>query len=120
MYIKRIITTMFLAACLWPAAAQQVTKTEAEAIEGKIRVTCELQTSTYQDLYLSYSEDNGQSFLPCRTVAGDLVNQLSGRKELIWDCAKDGIIMGNFVFRVTCMPSVHPLIEPMLSVGYSF
>jgi hypothetical protein len=97
---------MFLAACLWPAAmrAQQVRNTDAEAIEGKIRVTCDLQTATPQNLYLSYSEDNGQSFIPCRTVAGDLVNQTSGRKELIWDCAKDDVIMGSFIFRVTCMP----------------
>jgi hypothetical protein len=108
MYIKRIITTLCAAAFLWPAAAQQITNTEAEAIEGKIRVTCQLQASAYQDLYLSYSEDNGRSFLPCLTVGGDLVNQLGGSKELIWDCGKDGVIMGNFVFRITCMPAVHP------------
>jgi hypothetical protein len=113
--MKRVITTIFLAACLWPAAvrAQQVTKTAAEAIEGKIRVTCELQTTAYQDLYLSYSEDNGQSFFPCQTVAGDLINQLSGSKELIWDCAKDGVIMGNFIFRITCMPSTNPPALPV-------
>jgi hypothetical protein len=113
MYMKRTITGIFLAVALWPAAAQQIKKTEAEAIEGKIRVTCELQATTYQDLYLSYSEDNGQSFFPCRTVAGDLINQLSGSKELIWDCAKDGVIMGSFVFRVTCMPSTNPPALPV-------
>jgi hypothetical protein len=107
MYIRQIITGMCIAAWLCPAAmqAQRITKTEAEAIDGKIRVTCELQTNTYQDLFLSCSEDNGQSFFPCRSVTGDLVNQLSGPKVLIWDCAKDDVIMGNFIFRVTYIPS---------------
>jgi hypothetical protein len=115
MYIKRIITTLCAAAFLWPAAAQQITNTEAEAIEGKIRVTCQLQASAYQDLFLSYSEDNGRSFLPCLTVAGDLVNQLDGSKELIWDCVKDDVIMGSFVFRVTCAPSTNPPALPVLA-----
>jgi hypothetical protein len=107
---------MFLAACLWPAAMwAQIKNTEAEAVDGKIRVTCELQAVTPQDLHLFYSEDDGQSFVPCLTVAGDLVNQTSGRKELIWDCMKDDVIMGSFVFRVTCTPhtgSAAPVTTP--------
>ena len=110
MYIKQFITGTFLTVLLWPAAmqAQQITKTEAEAVDGKIRVTCYLHTNTYQNLTLSCSDSDGRSFFPCQTVTGDLLNQLSGQKELIWDCAKDGVIMGNFIFRVTCSPSDSP------------
>ncbi|MDR1356923.1 MAG: hypothetical protein LBJ58_04545 [Tannerellaceae bacterium] len=101
---------IFIAAGLFPAAirAQVVTQTEAEAIEGKIRVTCLLETPFYIDLFLSYSDDDGASFHPCLTVSGDLVNQLSGLKELIWDCGKDGIIMGSFIFRVTSATAANP------------
>jgi hypothetical protein len=91
--------------------AQRITKIEAEAVDGKIRVTCELQTNTYQNLILSCSDNDGQSFFLCQTVTGDVVNQLSGPKELIWDCAKDGIIMGNFIFRVTCAHSARPPVQ---------
>ncbi len=30
----------------------------------------------------------------------DISNQGSGEKNIYWNCLKDGVIMGNFIFRV--------------------
>ncbi|MDH6341578.1 hypothetical protein M2480_000965 [Parabacteroides sp. PFB2-12] len=105
---KHLITLIITFGCLQVINAQKIEKVEAEAIDGKIRVTCSLQTKQHVDLSISYSEDNGNSFLPCRTLSGDLMNQLSGHKQLIWDCGKDGIIMGSFVFIVNYSLSENP------------
>ncbi|MDR1357316.1 MAG: hypothetical protein LBJ58_06575 [Tannerellaceae bacterium] len=103
-----LLTIAMFACCLSGLQAQRVTGTEAEAVDGKIRVMFHLEAVAYQDLYLSYSGDGGRSFSPCLTVLGDLTNQLGGDKELMWDCGKDGVVAGEFVFRVTAIASANP------------
>lgn len=98
--MRKCILLLFLVCTVGIIYAQQVEQVEASLRGGEIQVTCLLQTDTYQDLSLYYSEDNGRTFLPCHTISGDINNQLQGGKIILWDCAKDGIVMGNFVFKV--------------------
>ncbi|MDR0845296.1 MAG: hypothetical protein LBN71_08745 [Tannerella sp.] len=114
--MKRIILS-FLFVCLAHGIhAQRIDNPEAEAVGGNIRITFSLQSDTYLDLSLQYSENNGLTFKPCETVSGDLENQLSGDKSLLWDCGKDGIIMGDFVFKVVTAPAKNPpKNEPVVS-----
>jgi hypothetical protein len=90
------------------AQAQKIEHIEAEVTGGKIQVNCTLQTPSLMDLSLFYSDNDGQAFNPCRTVSGDLLNQASGSKTILWDCGADGMIMGSFVFKVNCLPAANP------------
>ena len=106
---KRIIL-IALVFCFWQSIlrAQTVDNIEAIAVGGQIQVSCRLQASTPVDLSLSWSDDGGLSFNPCLTVSGDLLYQLSGTKVINWDCGKDGIIMGSFIFKITSLPAASP------------
>jgi opacity protein-like surface antigen len=108
---KFILYTLFA----FPALglyAQQASTPEAVVTDNKIQVSCELQTTSPVDLALLYSDDGGQSFYTCRSLSGELANQLSGRKEWVWDCVKDGVFMGNLIFKVDIRPSVFAVAPP--------
>lgn len=81
-------------------SAQMVSRVEAGVSGDKISVTCMLETARPVDLSLSYSDDEGATFRNCRAVTGDLFRQTGGEKQFVWDCAKDGIAAGRFIFRV--------------------
>ena len=106
--MKRFILLLFLISITQWIASQKVERIEAESIEDKIRVTFTLYTDAYQNLSLMYSENNGLNFIPCRNITGDIYNQLSGEKQIVWDYAKDGIIMGNLIFKVIFETSTTP------------
>ncbi|GHV51869.1 hypothetical protein FACS1894181_14370 [Bacteroidia bacterium] len=109
MIIKRTtLSVLFVCLAHILHAQQRTGNIEAETAGSNIRVTCSLQTDFYVDLSLYYSEDNGLTFNKCETVSGDVENQLSGDKTLLWDCGKDGIIMGSFVFKVEMASSKSP------------
>ena len=109
---KSIIHLVLLAGCLQAVRAQRVDNIEARFTGGDIRVSCTLQTTSAVDLFLYWSDNGGQSFNPCLTVSGDLTGQTSGAKIIIWDFGKDGIIMGDFIFKITCMPSGQMAVTP--------
>ena len=113
---KRIIPLVLLTCCLQVAQAQKVDNIEAKVVEGKIQVSCTLETASPVDLFLEWSDDEGLSFAYCMTVSGDLTNQSSGTKVIVWDCGQDGIFMGNFIFKITCQPvansqAIIPVVE---------
>ena len=103
--VKTIIQLVFIFGCLPFAQAQRANNVEARFIEGKIHVSCLLQATSPVDLTLHWSDNGGLSFNPSITVEGDLINQTSGMKTIVWDCSKEGIIMGDFIFKITCLPS---------------
>lgn len=105
---KIIIQLTLIVSFLEAVQAQKVSNIEARFVDGKIRVSCVLQTASPVDLTLNWSDDGGASFNPCLTVSGDLTNQSSGAKAIVWECGKDDIFMGNFVFKITCLPSKQP------------
>ena len=114
---KKIILLALYACFLQTIQAQIVDKIEARVAGSKIQVSCTLQTSLLVDMSLFWSDDGGLSFHPCLTVNGDLTNQSSGRKVIVWDCGQDGIIMGSFIFKITSLPAanpqaVTPVVEP--------
>jgi len=100
-----IILPVLFVCCLQAVHAQKIDQIEAMFVEGKIQVSCMLQTTPLVDLSLHWSDNNGVSFYPCWAVSGDLTNQSSGMKKIVWDSGTDGIIMGNFIFKITCLPS---------------
>ena len=106
-----IILLAFLVCCMTAIQAQKIDNIEAEAVGGKIRVTCTLQTASPVDLTLSWSDDGGQSFNTCVSVSGDLFNRSGGTAVIEWDCGKDGIIMGDFIFKITSLPAANPQVE---------
>ena len=115
--IKGILIFALLACCLQAVQAQIVNNIEAEVIGSRIQVSFTLQSATPVDLTMSWSDNDGLSFYPCMTVSGDLTNQASGTKTIIWDCGKDGIIMGSFIFKITYIDAVDyhvamPVTEP--------
>jgi len=110
---KKIIQLVLFTGCLQVVQAQKVNNIEARFIEGKIQVSGDLQTSSPVELSLHWSDDGGTSFNPCLTVNGDLNNQSSGMKTIVWDFSKDGIIMGNFIFKMTAQPLYQRTVTPV-------
>lgn len=99
---RRIWLISSLSCLLHILFSQEVKNVDARAVEDKIEISCELAVpaDVLVNLQAYYSEDNGNTFYPCKTVTGDLENQLSGKNYILWDCGKDGIIMGNFIFKI--------------------
>ncbi|MCL2041822.1 MAG: hypothetical protein FWG84_07280 [Bacteroidales bacterium] len=81
--------------------AQSITNVEAQYADGKVTVTCRLETSTPSDLVLSYSGDDGVTYKPCLSVSGDLKAQKTGNKQIVWNCLDDNIMFGTFIFKVS-------------------
>lgn len=90
--------------------AQQVKEVTAIANNDTIIINCTLETSVFCNLQLQYSNNNGVSWSECKTILGDIKNQESGKKTIYWSCLKDGIIMGDFIFKVI----VHPLSKSII------
>lgn len=106
MITKRITLSLLFVCLAHIINAQRIENLEAVAVGSDIRITFSLQSNKKVDISLQYSDNNGLTFYNCQTVRGDLENQKSGEKKtLFWDCGKDGIIMGNFVFKVTTVSS---------------
>lgn len=80
--------------------AQQVKNVVAMPHNDTIQVSCLLKTQSLCSLQLQYSDNNGLTWNDCKTLQGDIFNQTSGEKNIYWNCLKDGVIMGNFIFRV--------------------
>lgn len=85
--------------------AQQVKNVVAMANNDTIIVNCVLETSLFCSLQLQYSDNNGLTWNKCKTIQGDIANQASGKKTIYWNCLKDDVIMGNFIFRIIVHPS---------------
>jgi hypothetical protein len=104
-HLKRLAVAILLLGLITEANAQTVSSVEAKAIGDKIQVTCSVTTDVPVDLFLSYSE-NGKDFKYCSSISGDVLNQEAGNKTILWDYVMDGIIMGNYVFKVSYISSV--------------
>ena len=103
--MKRLFLLGMLVLFSVVAKAQQVKEIVAEAQNDVIAVSCVLETTVPCSLQLHYSENDGLTWSDCKTVEGDLSNQMSGKKTLYWNCLKDNILMGNFIFKITLHPS---------------
>ena len=80
--------------------AQQVTNLTATANNDTIQVSCTLETDVLCSLQLQYSENNGLTWNECKTIQGDISDQASGEKNIYWNCLKDNVLMGNFIFKI--------------------
>ncbi|WP_293666672.1 hypothetical protein [uncultured Parabacteroides sp.] len=85
--------------------AQQVQEVVATANNDTIIVNCMLETPVFCSLLLQYSDNNGLTWNECKTIQGDITNQASGKKTIYWNCLKDDVIMGNFIFKIILHPS---------------
>jgi hypothetical protein len=86
-----------------PLSAQQVTNVEASFNREKAEVTvsCYLESAKPRYLILYYSKDNGSSWEYCVSVSGNIKDQMTGEKKIMWNPAIDGIAIGMFLFKVT-------------------
>lgn len=80
--------------------AQQVTNLTATANNDTIQVSCTVRTDVLCSLQLQYSENNGLTWNDCKTIQGDISDQASGEKNIYWNCLKDNVLMGNFIFKI--------------------
>lgn len=102
---------------LFVTNAQQVTNVKATANNDIIQVSCTLETTTLCSLQLQYSENDGLTWNDCKTLQGDLSDQASGEKNIYWNCLKDNVLMGNFIFKVIAQPSSVPTVSPKEEVS---
>jgi len=104
---------LLLIILLWLArlgAAQSITDVEAQYAKGSVTVTFRLDSPTPKDLILSYSGDDGTTYTLCRSVSGDLKNQTSGNKQIVWNCLDDNVVFGIFVFKVAIDPFPYQMV----------
>nr|WP_129732599.1 hypothetical protein [Parabacteroides goldsteinii] len=104
--MKRFIFILLFVSFFLPIAkAQQVKNIVATANNDVIQVSCVLETDVFCSLQLQYSENEGLTWNDCETIQGDISNQASGEKKIYWNCLKDNVLMGNFIFKVIVEPS---------------
>lgn len=108
--MKRFIFTLFFGLLLFPLLkAQEVKDIVATASNDTIIVTCQLETDFLCTLQLQYSDNKGLTWNNCKTIQGDIANQAGGTKTIYWNCLSDGVIMGNFLFKVVVYPISQPV-----------
>ena len=101
--MKNLFSTLIVLLAVYLSASAQSTAVSgvwAEMQNSRVAVHYSLSTNKPADLNLEYSIDDGRSWLPCKTISGDLSAQTSGNKTIVWDCIADNIITGTFVFKV--------------------
>ena len=99
--IKHVISTALLFCCYLQVCAQTgITGIWPEAQNTNIAVHYTLVTRQPVDLNLQYSNDDGKTWHDCKSVTGDLKNQRTGSKTILWDCRKDGFESGSLLFKV--------------------
>jgi formylglycine-generating enzyme required for sulfatase activity len=83
-------------------SAQGISNVQAsfDKKKAEITVSCHLESSTPKDLTLFYSIDRGYTWKPCVSVSGDIKNQTTGIKNIIWAMSSDGVFMGEFLFKI--------------------
>ena len=105
--LKHFMVIIFLMTPSFGVIAQIVSNITAELISGKVAVHYNLQSAEPVNCTLSYSVD-GFSFVPCRTVSGDLVSQTTGNKTILWSYPADNIRNGSFYFKVEALKATQP------------
>ncbi|MCL2291178.1 MAG: hypothetical protein FWC34_10860 [Bacteroidetes bacterium] len=100
--MKKLFILSILLTFTFTLSAQNVfiSGIKAEVQGTKIAVHFKLNTDRSADLELYYSMDDGRTWLPCKTITGNIEAQTSGNKTIIWDCLQDGILQGDLVFNV--------------------
>ena len=82
-------------------AQTTVSNVKASFTETNVTVNFKLETDYLVDIILLYSNDNGINWPICISISGDIKQQSSGNKTIVWDCLKDGIVQGDFLFKVS-------------------
>ncbi|MDR1682822.1 MAG: hypothetical protein LBS25_05500, partial [Candidatus Symbiothrix sp.] len=80
--------TLFLSLFALIAAinfAQTISDVRAETQAGKIVVHYYLNTQKPTKLSLSYSDNGGRTFKPCRSIIGLMEKQGAGKHSVTWD-----------------------------------
>jgi formylglycine-generating enzyme required for sulfatase activity len=99
----RLLITLVLFFSLSTLSAQRISNVQASFDEEKMEVTvsCYLESTKPHDLSLSYSDDKGKTWRPCETVSGDIKDQTTGEKKIVWEQVLDGVAVGEFLFKVS-------------------
>ena len=82
-------------------AQTTVSNVKASFTETSVTVNFKLETDYLVEIALLFSDDNGDAWQPCKSISGDIKQQSSGNKTIVWDCLKDGIVQGDFLFKVS-------------------
>ena len=98
--MKKTITFLLLLAVSITLYAQQVSNVQTHFTGSNIEVFYTLTTNKPVDIELQYSLDDGATYQTCHTVSGDWQSQTSGNKNMTWECAEDGILDANVVFKI--------------------
>jgi formylglycine-generating enzyme required for sulfatase activity len=103
-----------------PLSAQRVSNVQSSFDKERLEITvsCSLESTAPKDLVLSYSIDNGRTWKRCINVSGDIKKQTTGTKKLIWQPVLDGIVIGEFLFKVTI--NIENVIEMVFIAGGIF
>jgi hypothetical protein len=99
----RQIITIFTFLFLSSVIHAQTTISNAEAVFEGVTVTVTFDLKTDQPLGVGvelYRSEDGNTWIRCHTVTGDLENLSSGKKTIHWNMMKDGLIAGNFYYKV--------------------
>jgi gliding motility-associated-like protein len=81
--------------------AQTVSNVRAKFTDCRIEVEYDLATAGPVNLTLEYTGDDGETWIPCTSVSGNLTNQNAGiNKRIIWNNRTDKIYWGKLTFRV--------------------
>jgi formylglycine-generating enzyme required for sulfatase activity len=86
-----------------PLSAQKISNVKASFdIETyEVTVSYYLESSKPCDLLLYCSIDNGNTWERCVSVSGNIKDQMTGNKRIVWNLAIDGIPVGVFLFKVS-------------------
>jgi len=98
--MKKIIIFLLLPAVSVTLYAQQIKNLKTRFTGSNIEVTYTLNTDKPVNIELQYSVDNGATYQTCHTISGDWQFQTSGNKTMTWECADDGVLDANIVFKI--------------------
>jgi len=97
--MKKTMTFSLLLLTCTTLCAQQISNLQARFTGSNVVITYTLSTDKPVDIELLYSANNGRTYKTCGTLTGDWLSQTSGNKNIIWECAEDGVFVADVVFK---------------------
>lgn len=97
---KQLLALSFFLTIAAILNGQTVSNVWAEVKNARILVHYTLNTHKATDVELYYSDKSGYTWQQCNSISGNVQQQTSGSKTIVWDCLFDGVLQGDFLFQV--------------------
>jgi hypothetical protein len=96
------LCVLLITSCI-SLSAQRISNVHASFNKEKLEVIVSyyLESTAPRDLLLSYSIDNGRTWKQCISISGDIKNQTTGTKTLVWQSVLDVVALGKVLFKVS-------------------